>query len=186
MSFTEHSIALVAIIVGLGLANLLSDLHRLISARARVRWAAVPMLWAAFAFLLVINYWWALYFRGLGVTTASSAGGFLVSIVQPMILYLACANVLPGAVPESGLNLRERYFAECRFFLSLVLLYVAITHIQVGITTRWEWTSGSAIRLVVFALILPLLWIRSYWHHLVASAITLMLLFLGLFLQAKL
>ena len=53
MSLTEHLIVFVSIIVGLGLTDLLADLHRLIRVRRRVRWHAIPLLWAVVALLLV-------------------------------------------------------------------------------------------------------------------------------------
>ena len=55
MDVTSHSITLNSIIVGLGLAELLLNLHRLIHARDRVRWDPLPVLWTI-VLLMLLNY----------------------------------------------------------------------------------------------------------------------------------
>ena len=44
MDITEYWATFVSIILGLGVADLLVNLHRLIHARTRVRWDALPLL----------------------------------------------------------------------------------------------------------------------------------------------
>ena len=44
MDVTSHSITLISIIVGLELAELLLNLHRLIHAGDRVRWDPLPVI----------------------------------------------------------------------------------------------------------------------------------------------
>ena len=56
---TEHWATLVSIIIGLGIADLLVNLHRLIHAGKRVDWDALPLVWATVALLWLFNYWWA-------------------------------------------------------------------------------------------------------------------------------
>jgi hypothetical protein len=46
VSFTEHGIVLVSIVVGLGLTDLLGNFRRLVHARERVRWDGLPLAWA--------------------------------------------------------------------------------------------------------------------------------------------
>ena len=60
MNISEHSVALISVIVGLGLTNLLGNLNRLIHARRKVRWDVLQLLWALIALFLVDNYWWGL------------------------------------------------------------------------------------------------------------------------------
>jgi hypothetical protein len=47
MTLREHAIALVSVVIGLGLTQLLSNLHELIAARRRVRWYALPLLFVS-------------------------------------------------------------------------------------------------------------------------------------------
>jgi hypothetical protein len=57
MDITSHSITLISNIVGLGLTELLLNLHRLIHARDRLRWDPLPVLWTATVLLMLLNYW---------------------------------------------------------------------------------------------------------------------------------
>ena len=52
---TEHSLTLISIIVGIGLTEMLGNLHRLIRNRRRVTWDWLPVTWAAALLLLVIK-----------------------------------------------------------------------------------------------------------------------------------
>ena len=47
MDITEHSLTLISIIVGIGLTEMLGNLHRLIRNRRRVTWDWLPVTWAA-------------------------------------------------------------------------------------------------------------------------------------------
>ena len=83
MDATAHSVTLISIIVGLGLTELLLNLHRLIHARHRVQWDLLPLLWTATVLLLLLNYWWALALRRDGSELAHTAGAFGLLLVHP-------------------------------------------------------------------------------------------------------
>jgi hypothetical protein len=51
MNITESWPTLVSIILGLAVAELLLNLHRLIDARKRVNWDPLPLLWAVIVLL---------------------------------------------------------------------------------------------------------------------------------------
>lgn len=127
MSQSEHSIVFVSIMVGLGITELLANLHRLIRDRARVTRDSLPIAWAFVAFLLVVNYWWGVYLGVAGITGVASAGAFLVYLVVPMVLYLICAAALPAGVPDAGLDLRLAHERERRYFFALLIVYLVAT-----------------------------------------------------------
>lgn len=118
MDIREHSIALISVVVGLGLADLLSNLNRIIRARRQVRWDPLPLLWSFIALLLVNNYWWGLYQGSVVATAASSAATFLVGLSLPIMLYLICAAVLPGTRMSEASDMRATYLAESRYFFA--------------------------------------------------------------------
>lgn len=177
MDIREHSIALVSVIVGLGVTELLGNLNRLIRARRAIRWDALPMAWAAIAFLLVNNFWWGLYLGVTGIEAPTSAGTYLLSLSMPVLLYLICAAALPYARATDGLDLRTAYFAESRYFFLLVVLYVvnsvAMTSLAAG---GLEWNDSTALRCIIIAACLPLIGVRAVWYHWSATIVILVLL----------
>jgi hypothetical protein len=185
MALSEHLIIIVSIIVGLGLTDLLANLHCLIRDRKRVRWSALPLAWAFVAFLLVINFWWGVYLGVTGITRVTSAGAFLFLLALPMVLYLVCAGALPAAVPESGLDLRESYFDGRRYFFALLVLYLVTTAIVTYFaSSKEEWTELQVMRATVIAIVVPLMWTRAVWYHWAAAVLVAASMLFRLFTQA--
>ena len=131
MDVTSHSITLISIIVGLGLTELLLNLHRLILARDRVRWDPLPVLWMAIVLLMLLNYWWAVVLRRDGSELAHTAAEYGLLLVHPLLLFLLCATVLPRLVSEDGIDMRRAYESDRRAFAWLFVLYMLANWILV-------------------------------------------------------
>src|SRR5665213_1359758 len=95
IDMTEHWATLVSIIIGLGIADLLVNLHRLLHARKRVAWDALPLVWATIAFLWLFNYWWAVGAGLDGSQGARVVGHYVLLAILPILLFLMSASVLP-------------------------------------------------------------------------------------------
>ncbi|MGB5101861.1 MAG: hypothetical protein WBO04_00895 [Steroidobacteraceae bacterium] len=185
MSQSEHSIVFVSIMVGLGITELLANLHRLIRDRARVTRDSLPIAWAFVAFLLVVNYWWGVYLGVAGITGVASAGAFLVYLVVPMVLYLICAAALPAGVPDAGLDLRLAHERERRYFFALLIVYLVATFLATYQSTApAEWRLITAYRVVLIGAIVPLFWIRARWYHWTVAVVVAGALLLRLFSQS--
>jgi hypothetical protein len=185
MGLREHSIALISVVVGLGLADLLGNFNRLMRFRREVRWDALSLAWALIAVLLVNNYWWGLYAGNVAATSASSAGTFLVGLSLPVMLYLICAAALPNARTASGRDMRQCYLAESRYFFALVLLYILATLVQtVVVSGAFRLTVPMSERLAIIAALLPLLWVRRAGYHWFAALVVLGVIADRLFEQA--
>jgi hypothetical protein len=93
-------LTLISIVVGLGLSELLLTFYGLVRARRRVTWDALPLAWALLLLVAVVNYWW-----GIRAVTAGASGwttgGFLVAMISPVFIFLACAAALPKPKPAS-------------------------------------------------------------------------------------
>src|SRR5689334_2454046 len=96
MDITGHSLTLISIIIGIGLTEMLGNLHRLIRNRSRVNWDWLPVTWAATLLLLVINYWWSIYLGVSGHDRSKNAAEFGLLLIQPILLFLTTASVLPN------------------------------------------------------------------------------------------
>ena len=127
---TEHWATLVSIIIGLGIADLLVNFHRLIHARKRVEWDALPLVWATIALLWLFNYWWAVGAGLDGSRNARVVGHYVLLAVLPILLFLLSASVLPRAIPESGrLNMRAEWAKSRDVFLTVLAINQTATWI---------------------------------------------------------
>lgn len=123
MSVSEYWATLVSIIVGLGVADLLVNFHRLIHDRKRVRWDPLPLLWALATLLLLFNFWWAVAMNLDGSQEATVVGEFVLLAISPILLFLMCASVLPRAVPAEGqLDMRAEWAEARRVFLFIFFI----------------------------------------------------------------
>ncbi len=113
---------LISIILGLGITQILSAFGRLLNARARVRWYAPAVAWAALLLLIHVQTWWAMF--GLRTYTAWSFRVFLVVLSMPIMLYLMAALALPDAGGDTPIDLKANYYAHATWFFSLAVLVI--------------------------------------------------------------
>jgi hypothetical protein len=115
----EYVLTLASIIVGLGVADLLVSLQRLLRARARVRWDwAVPAN-ALIVLMTNVQIWWSLYDPA---DTPVTIGGFVPILIGLILLFLLTAATLPDEVPEAGIDLRDYYAASYGYIWTLYSL----------------------------------------------------------------
>ncbi|MFT3726194.1 MAG: hypothetical protein QM773_21725 [Hyphomonadaceae bacterium] len=102
MDLTEYWATLVSIVIGLGIADLLLNLLRLIHERGRVDWDGLPLMWMIVALGWIINYWWGVAANLDGSRDATVVGAFGLLLVQPILLFMMSASVLPRSMPAVG------------------------------------------------------------------------------------
>jgi hypothetical protein len=159
----EHVAVLPSIIVGLGIAQLLTSVHRVAEARARVRSYWLPLVWVALLFVSQVEWWWAFY--ALRNEPRWNFFYVLFVLLSPVTLYLASAFVLPEIERGERYDLREHYFATRGWFFAMLaaspLLDGVRRAIQAGTVTNF----GAASNLVAGLLLGSLIFIaRPRWH----------------------
>lgn len=121
MGAFEYLGVLISIILGLGITQLLASFAGVLRDRAQLRFDDVPLAWAATLVLLHVQTWWTLFdLRGIGAWTFAQ---FAVVLLQPVILYLLSALVLPP--PGARLDLGANFAAHRRWFFGLLLALLA-------------------------------------------------------------
>jgi hypothetical protein len=116
---------LLSIIIGLGLTQVLTAIGRLIRHRDRVRPDWLPLLWAAVMLLIYVQVWWSMF--GLRHYRDWTFLSFLIVLTQTGTLYLMAAVALPEQPDESGLDLREYYGRQHRWFFGFFLATLAVS-----------------------------------------------------------
>ncbi|MCJ7421339.1 hypothetical protein [Sphingomicrobium astaxanthinifaciens] len=177
MSVIAYVSVFVSIILGVALADLAASTHRLIVARARVRWDWRAPALALIAVLQLVGIWWASFDWYVDAERLGLAA-FMVDFALLFLLYLLAAAALPDAV-DDRLDLRAFYTATAPYFwsvLGLVFLLVAVAlapRLVPGLTLG-QWARQQAFNLVQAGLCFALArWSAPRLH---AVAIPLLLL----------
>ncbi len=135
MDIFEYLMVMVAIILGLGVTQILRGLSKL--ARSEYP-SSIVTTWAAMLFILHIQLWWA--FWDLGQVEQWTQAYFILLIVIPCCLFAMTELLLPmGIGPETDwqahfLSVRVWYFRLFLFFVVLatfntwVFLDTPLTH----------------------------------------------------------
>lgn len=170
--------ALVTIISGLAIADIIISLNRLIRAHRRVRWDWLPLVAAALAATLIVVSWWL----GWQMVTAQDLrpvfGRFLLILLQLTLLFLFACSALPDQVPEEGIDLRVYYDENGRYFWGLycasALLFLVKDVLLHGLAgpvghgwTGIAWAGTSVLAGLV------LFFVRRRWVHVVLAPIML-------------
>ena len=169
MSISDFVLGFVAIIIGLGVADLLVSVHKLLRAGKRVKWHwATPTLAGLMLLVTLVLWWWSfVWFSDLGSATIAA---FLPKFGVLVAAFLMMAAALPDEVPESGIDLRQ-YFLSSRIHLwslmsvtlgGLVLVYI-IDNWGVGAdrVLATTWPPMMSFALAVVAAITPRMWVQA-------------------------
>ena len=116
---------LISIILGLGITQLVTGLGRLIQARHRVRLYWPSVVWTGILLLIHVQTWWSMF--GLRNQSDWTFAQFFVVLLQPIVLSLLAALVLPDINADTDADLRESYYIQSRWFFSLMLLLLVVS-----------------------------------------------------------
>lgn len=115
----ENVLVFASIVVGLGVADELISLHRLLRSRDRVTWDWAALAVAALVLLTIVQIWWSI---AQPRADAMTIGEFLPMLVELILLFLLAAAVLPDEVPEAGIDLKLYYDRNGSYIWSLFSL----------------------------------------------------------------
>ena len=110
MSLFEFLMVLVSIIIGLGIAAVLTGVARLIRLRGSVRSYWIHSVGVTAIFFALLQQWWEIW--GVRVAAEWTFHGLLMMLSGPVGLFLIAHLLFPE--PVRGANIREYYFGEMR------------------------------------------------------------------------
>ena len=109
-------------ILGLGVARLLTNAVGVFTSRTRVRIDWVPLAWAASIFVMQIQFWWAII--ELSARTGGwTIGHFLLLLSLPLVLFVAAALVLPSEESPEDKRLMDWFDRDGRWALPVISAY---------------------------------------------------------------
>jgi hypothetical protein len=112
----------ISMILGLGVAQLLSGFGRWVEQRASFRAYGPAIAWAGILLIVHVQTWWVLF--GLRSRTGWTFLEFGTVLLQPILLFLLATLVLPGSAET---DLRANYFAQRRWFFGLLLALLVMS-----------------------------------------------------------
>lgn len=123
-AFSYLSVVL-SIVLGLGLAQVLTSIGRLVRHREHVRLDWLPLLWAVAILVVFVQVWWSSF--GLRGQKDWTFLGFTVVLAQTALLYLVAAVALPEHVDDGGVDLREHYRRQSPVFFGFLLATLVVS-----------------------------------------------------------
>lgn len=157
---------LISVILGLAVTQILQGFRGLMLARSHVRGYWPCLLWAVLLLLICVQSWWAMY--GLRERTMShwTFAGFAVVIMQTIVTYLLAGLVLPDLDRGKTLDLRAHYYANHRWFFSLLVIFIAnsiLKDIVLNGTLPAPLNLGFQLTFAAFSAICA--WSTREWFH---------------------
>lgn len=187
MSIADFVLAFVGIIIGLGIADLLTSFHKLLRAGRRVVWHwATPSLAALMLFVTLVIWWWS--FAWYSDVTSETIGAFLPRFVVLVLSFLMMAAALPDEIPDSGIELRQYYLSSRVHLWSLMsatlggyLLFYWVDNWSMGVfqLLAVTWPTMINLALTVVAILTPRMWV----HAIAIGWISAVMLYNNLFMS---
>ena len=119
----EQALVLISIVLGVAITFELENLNRVLRA-PNVSWYWAQPIFAAFALMIVLVFWWMMASRPDGEL---SLGAFLPIMLIMVMLVLIAAVSLPDQIPDEGtLDMADYYMANRRYQWGLVAGVIAI------------------------------------------------------------
>jgi hypothetical protein len=116
---------LLSIIVGLGMAQVLTASGRLIRHRERVVVYWPPLVWAGVLLVMFVQAWWAMF--GLRFHTNWNFFTFFIVLLQTVTMYMMSALVLPEEPDTPVVDLRAYYDGQRGWFFGFLLATLVVS-----------------------------------------------------------
>ena len=123
MDLFEFLMVLVSIIIGLGIAEILTGIARIIRCRASIKGYWVHSVATTAIFFALVQQWWEVW--ELRVAPDWTFHGLLMMLTGPVGLFLIAHLLFPE--PMQGANVREYYYGAMRpvWWLAAVTVVLA-------------------------------------------------------------
>ena len=129
-------------ILGLGVARLLTSGVAVFRSRGSARLDWVPIAWAICVFIWQLQYWWSVI-ELAGLIETWTLGDFLILLGHALLLFVAAALVLPNSELPEGADLRESFKHDGRWALLFLSAYFFL-----ALLTSWHFWGDSPLSFV--------------------------------------
>ena len=147
MNAFDYLTVLISIVLGLAIANVLTRLTAVITARERVDFYWPPVAWAVWLFFISVQHWWAEW--GERHTAQWNFGTFWLELLIPVDLFVLSTLVLPERAEGERIDLGE-WFARNRAWFFAFLFFVPALSIVAEIARSGRMASTLNLAFLLF------------------------------------
>ncbi|HZV77031.1 MAG TPA: hypothetical protein VFF63_04610 [Candidatus Babeliales bacterium] len=185
MNAFDYLTILISIVLGLAIANVLTRLAAVVTARERVDFYWPPLAWAIWLFFISVQHWWAQW--SYRHTRQWTFGTFWLEVLVPVDLFLLSALVLPQGDADGPLDLGDWYFRNRAWFFAIMFFLPALSIAEelarTGRMASWL-NFGFLIAFEVVILIAYLLRSRRAQEWITAQAMVMTVAYVALLFLA--
>jgi hypothetical protein len=169
-----HIRIVMGMVIGLGVARLLSGLARIVQHPKQYRLYSVHLAWVASVLLMLVHFWWWEF--GLFQIDSWTFGKYLFVIGYAIVLFLLCALLFPDSMQDYR-GYEDYFYARRAWFFGLL----ATTYLLDVVDTLLKGEAHFArfgheylIRTPVFVILcIAAAYIRDRRYHVAFVAFTL-------------
>jgi len=177
---TELLLLFFSIIAGLGLADLITSLHRLLRARTLIKWHWIPIVHAFAAFQTMINIWYNVQIDLASPLVATSMG-FFIWLIPIILLLLVMLAVLPDHQPSAPFDIYSWYIEHRKYYYTLLTLF--IISISINRSLLEEAQSYWYLPLILVVPLAMLIFTKKFWLHAMVTILIVLFLLITLAIQ---
>jgi hypothetical protein len=136
---------LTSIVLALGIARVLTGLGKLLQARGRILIYWVHLVWSLNVFLYQVLNWWILFRWQRQEQWTFFL--FLFVLLSPTITFLLSVLLFPDRL-EDGIDLKQHFYANHRWFFALAALLAPIDAIDTLLKGRAHFAAQGPLYIV--------------------------------------
>jgi hypothetical protein len=145
MEMFEYVVVLTSIIIGLGMAQLLLGVTRLIQHPEHARPYWIHLCWVLYMFLFSVFWWWWEF--QLGAIEVWTFGVYLFVILYAFLVFLLCALLFPSNF--AGYDGFKGYFYDKRGWFFGVLLFSTLVDLGDAVIKGMDYLYGLGIQYTI-------------------------------------
>jgi len=151
------------------LTDLFFSFHKLIRARKKVKWHWLPLLASWYLFLIILKNWWDLY-TFQNNTESMNIYFFIAYGHMLLLLFLLVSTALPDVIEEKGIELKNYYFSNHRYFWGLMTSVVVLSILILFFRRIDDWGQVENLKIILpYGIFIALLFVltitKKYWVH---------------------
>jgi hypothetical protein len=181
MSAFDYLTVLISIVLGLAIANVLTRLATVITARERVDFYWPPVAWAIWLFFIAVQHWWAQW--SVRHTAEWSFGTFWLQVLVPVDLFILSALALPERDEDGRLDLGAWYFHNRAWFFAFMFFLPALSIAEEIARHGYMSSSLNLAFLLAFDVVIVIAYFlksRRAQEWITAQAMAMTILYVGL------
>jgi hypothetical protein len=128
MSDFDYLSVLISIVLGLGITNILAAFAGFVRNRSRIAMFWPTPLTLVTLFVIHVQTWWALF--SLHYMRQWAIAGFFMVLMQPVMLFLASAMLVPDFAGDRPIDLRADFYRERRWFYASLLGLLTVSFLR--------------------------------------------------------